>query len=290
MLELDSGQILNFISLIGDDAIAIPTTTEVRMKSNVDTADIENLESNTIKYHISTYDNQIGFIKLSFILIVLLLWILFLFRSIYVGIKEFILFLIYRLISTPEFSFTDRSEKIVLLDPMIQHSQLQTLFDGNLFVYTSIFDCFHELSSNRLKDYTLFLPFATFEVHSFELSRLSNVSLCIFYEDNDQPHPQISRTRYHIRFLFPKPRLLEHLRHVIILNHTKKAYMYRLQGLEREADENFLAASQQCRLFADDLEQQSSTINGSEPQDSVPYDGENRDDRYLPSFTFLPEH
>jgi hypothetical protein len=57
--------------------------------------------------------------------------------------------------------------------------------------------------------------------------------------------------------------------------------MYRLEGLEREADENYLAASHECHRLADELEQQSSTIGGREPEESLSHDGEDMNDRYL---------
>jgi hypothetical protein len=57
----------------------------------------------------------------------------------------------------------------------------------------------------------------------------------------------------HIRLIFPEGCLFEHLRHDITLNYTAQAYMYRLQGLEDEADKFFLAASRQCRMLADEL-------------------------------------
>jgi hypothetical protein len=187
-------------------------------------------------------------------------------------------------------SLIHRIEKIVLLDPTIQHLRLQTLSEGSLLIYTSIDDCFDELASNRLNDYTLFLSLATFEVRSLELSRLSNVSLGIFYEDNDQSHPQISKRKYHIRFIFPRASLLDYLRHTIILNYTKQGHMYRLQGLEREADECFLAAREHCCNLADDLEQQSSAIRGREPEESPPNVIETMDDLVLQSSTFIPRH
>jgi hypothetical protein len=91
-------------------------------------------------------------------------------------------------------SRVNRSEKFVLLDPIEQHSHLHTLLEDNLLVYTSIYDCCNELTSNQLNDYTLFLSLVTFQVHLFELNWLSNVSFAIFNEDNDQSHPtHISR-------------------------------------------------------------------------------------------------
>jgi hypothetical protein len=172
-------------------------------------------------------------------------------------------------------------EKLVLLDSMKQYSHLSTFFQDNLLVYSSIYDCFHDLASNHLQDYILFLSLTTFEVHSFELGRLSNVSLCIFYEDNDHTHPHISKTKYRIRFIFPKACLLEYLRHAVILNYAKQAHIYRVEGLEREADENYLAASRECHRLADELEQQSSTTGGREPEEVLSHDSEDMNDRYL---------
>jgi len=201
---------------------------------------------------------------------------------------------LHRLTLTPAanigLSRRNRSEKIVLLDPIQQHSYLRVVFENNLLVYRSIYDCFHELTSNRHNDYTVFLSRSTFEVHSLELSRLSNVSLGIFYEDSDQSHPQISKIKYNIRFLFPKGRLFEHLRHAVILNYAKQAHTYRLQGLDDEADQYFLAASQQCRMLADELERQSTIAPGIETDDSGLHNSENADDLVLRPSTFtLPD-
>jgi hypothetical protein len=172
-------------------------------------------------------------------------------------------------------------EKLVLLDSMKQYSHLSRLFEDNLLVYSSIYDCFHQLASNHQQDYILFLSLTNFEVHSFELGRLSNVSLCIFYDDNDHSHPHLSKTKYHIRFIFPKACLLEYLRHAVILNYAKQAHTYRLEGLEREADEHYLVASRECHRLADELEQQSSTTGGREAEESLSYDWEDMNDRYL---------
>lgn len=178
-----------------------------------------------------------------------------------------------------------RNEKIVFLDPMIQYSHLHTLSEDNLFVYTSIRDCFHELATNRLTGYTLFLSLTIFEVHSYELSRLSNVSLGIFHKDNDQLYHQISKPKYRILFIFPEERLLEHLRYVVILNYASQAAKYRRKGLEDEADECVLAASQHCFKLADSLKQQANVQNGSEPTESIPLDNENAEDLVLRPFT-----
>ncbi|CAF4003056.1 unnamed protein product [Adineta steineri] len=149
---------------------------------------------------------------------------------------------------------------ILSLDPFKQHSHLQTQFQHNqLLVYSSIYDCFHQLTSNRHQQYILFLSLTSFELQSFELERLSNVSLCIFYEDDHQSHPHLSKTKYHIRFIFPQACLLEYIRHAIILNYIKQAHQYRVEGLEDEADENYLEASDHCRMLASDLEEQSMT-------------------------------
>jgi len=164
-------------------------------------------------------------------------------------------------------SCINRSEKVVFLDPMLEYSHLRILLDDNLFVYTSVYDCFREFDSNHRIDYTLFLSFSIFEVHSYELGQLSNVSLGIFHEDNDQLHLQISKSKYHVRFIFPEARLLEHLRHAIMLNYASEGYRYRREGLTRESDECFHAASKQCLMLTNELEQQSSTLFGREAEE-----------------------
>ncbi|CAF4046115.1 unnamed protein product, partial [Adineta steineri] len=108
----------------------------------------------------------------------------------------------------------------------------------------------------------------------FELERLSNVSLRIFYEDDHQPNLHLSKTKYHIQFIFPQACLLEYVRHAIILNYIKQAHQYRVEGLENEADENYLEASDQCRMLASDLEEQSSIISGREATDVIINDSE----------------
>jgi hypothetical protein len=192
---------------------------------------------------------------------------------------------LYRLVFTPSQNIhvplIHKIEKLALLDSMEQDSHLSRLFQDNLLVYSSTYDCFHDLASNHLQDYILFLSLTDFEDHSFELERLSNVSLCIFYDDNDHSRPHLSKTKYHIRFIFPKACLLEYLRHAVILNYAKQAHIYRLEGLEREADEHYLAASHECHKLADELEQQSSTIGGREAEESLSYEREDMDDRYL---------
>ena len=155
-----------------------------------------------------------------------------------------------------------------MLDPSTQHLRLHTLFEDNLVVYTSASDCFSALSLNRLDGYILFLSLNTFETHSFELSRLSNVSLGIFYDDNIQVQPQISKTKYNIRFMFPESLLQDYLRHVVTLYYIRQAFIYRREGLEREADESSLAAIEQCRKFIIELEQQAGIIRGTQPEES----------------------
>jgi hypothetical protein len=169
-------------------------------------------------------------------------------------------------------------EKPVLLDSMTQHSHLSRSFEDNLLVYSSIHECVRQLGSNHLQDYILFLSLTDFEVHSLKLKRLSNVSLCIFYEGNN---PHICKTKYHIGSTFQKALLPEYLRHAVLLNYIKQAHMYRLEGLEREADENFLAASREYHRLADELEQQSSTAGGREPQEVLLHDREDMNDPIL---------
>ncbi|CAF1493194.1 unnamed protein product, partial [Adineta steineri] len=174
--------------------------------------------------------------------------------------------------------------------PFKQHSYLQTRFQHNVLqVYSSIYDCFYQLTSNHHQQYILFLSLTSFELQSFELERLSNVSLCIFYEDDHQSHVHISKTKYHIRFIFPQACLLEYVRHAVILNYIKQAHQYRVEGLENEADENYLEASDQCRMLASDLEEQSGIINGREATDVIVNDREDVSESYLQSFTDLNE-
>ncbi|CAF0752646.1 unnamed protein product [Adineta steineri] len=92
--------------------------------------------------------------------------------------------------------------------------------------------------------------------------------------DDHQSHVHLSKTKYHIRFIFPQACLLEYVRHAIILNYIKQAHQYRVEGLEDEADENYLEASDQCRMLASDLEEQSSIINGREATDVIVNDRE----------------
>ncbi len=273
-----------------------PTTSTNRdIIATLPTTDTDII-TNNLKTSIAIYDKPISqnliqpianwFISVYFLLIIFCFII-----SFWLELRQIIIFIcyvpcrLYRLICTHSQNINlpliHKMEKLVLLDSMKQYSHLSTLFQNNLLVYSSIYDCFHQLASNHLQDYILFLSLTTFEVHSFELGRLSNVSLCIFYEDNDHSHPHLSKTKYHIRFIFPKACLLEYLRHAVILNYAKQAHMYRLEGLEREADENYLAASHECHRLADELEQQSSTIGGREPEESLSHDGEDMNDRYL---------
>ncbi|CAF1520149.1 unnamed protein product, partial [Adineta steineri] len=88
---------------------------------------------------------------------------------------------------------------------------------------------------------------------------------------------------------FPQACLLEYVRHAIILNYIKQAHQYRVEGLEDEADENYLEASDQCRMLASDLEEQSSIINGREATDVIVNDSEDVSESYLQSFTNLNE-
>ncbi|CAF1209457.1 unnamed protein product [Adineta steineri] len=92
--------------------------------------------------------------------------------------------------------------------------------------------------------------------------------------DDHQPNLHLSKTKYHVRFIFPQACLLEYVRHAIILNYIKQAHQYRVEGLENEADENYLEASDQCRMLASDLEEQSSIINGREATDVIVNDSE----------------
>ncbi|CAF1499999.1 unnamed protein product [Adineta steineri] len=108
-------------------------------------------------------------------------------------------------------------------------------------------------------------------------------------QHDHQSHPHLSKTKYHVRFIFPQACLLEYVRHAIILNYIKQAHQYRVEGLENEADENYLEASDQCRMLASDLEEQSSIINGREATDVIVNDREDVSESYLQSFTDLNE-
>ena len=258
----------------------------------VDCIDTASKRDNIQHYEL-IFDAGIQFIKQWKILIILLM-IFSLIVSVCVALQlAFIcmynvLYCLYSLLFASavnrEVRFENRHEKIVLLDPLAQYSRLYQTFEDDLILYTTTFDRFREVTSNHLNDYALFLSFATFQDQLSRWNRLWNVSLCIFHEDNERPHPQI-HIDYRIRFIFSSDCLEEYLRHVVALNCAKEARIYRRQGFEREADENFLAASRQYRILTDYLEQQSGTRNGREPEELPSNVHATVDDLNLPAST-----
>jgi hypothetical protein len=67
--------------------------------------------------------------------------------------------------------------------------------------------------------------------------------------------------------MFPESLLRDYLRHVVTLYYTRQAFIYQREGLEREAEEHLLAASEQHHILRDELEQRAGIIRGREPEE-----------------------